>query len=97
MTTIVDAHWVAKEGEADTVASLTEQLVAAARQEPGCLAFRAARSTEDPRRFFLFEEFTDRAAYDAHVAAPHFQDIVKLQIDPRLESQDFALYEPLEP
>ena len=97
MTTVIDAHWVAREGEADRVAALTRELVAAARGEPGCLLFRAHRSTEDDRRFFLYEEFVDRAAYDAHIAAPHFEDIVKGRIDPLLDSQDFALHEPLEP
>lgn len=97
MTTVVDAHWVARDGEADRVAELTKELVVAARSEPGCLVFRAHRSTDDERRFFLYEEFADRAAYDAHVEAPHFERIVKSGIDPLLETQDFALHEPLEP
>ena len=95
MTTVLDVHWVAKEGEADRVAGLLPDLVAASSAEPGCLAFSAHRGVDDPARFFLHEEYEDDAALEAHLASPHFRDLVRAKINPLLESQDAGRYEPV--
>lgn len=52
--------------------------VLASRQEKGNFAFGLARSlTEEqpdgPAIFYLWEEFTDAAAFAQHHASPHFQ------------------------
>ncbi len=39
--------------------------------------YLAHRSTADPRRFFLYEQYDDQAALDAHRAAPHFEQYAK--------------------
>jgi len=44
---------------------------AASRQEPGCKQFDVAFS-EDGLACFLYELYDDRAAFDAHLATPHF-------------------------
>jgi len=36
------------------------------RKEPGCRMYLAHRSTTDPRRLFLYEQYDDQAAVDAH-------------------------------
>jgi quinol monooxygenase YgiN len=38
------------------------------RDEPGNYAYVFYRSTEDPRQFMFYEEYTDEAALDAHRA-----------------------------
>lgn len=43
------------------------------RREPGCLRFHVLRDAENPAIFYLFELYRDRAAYEAHQRAPHFQ------------------------
>jgi quinol monooxygenase YgiN len=48
--------------------------VAGSRQEPGCHAFRAALDAVDLGRIWVWEEFTDQAALDAHYLSSHFQD-----------------------
>lgn len=40
-------------------------------REPGCRRFDVCFS-EDGQRCFLYELYTDRAAFDAHLATPHF-------------------------
>lgn len=52
--------------------------VAGSRAEPGCVQFRIGRSPEEerpggPAIFYLWEEFRDPAALEAHFASPHFQ------------------------
>ena len=45
---------------------------AAVRDEPGCLRFDVSTVAADPNRFFLYELYTDAAAFEAHKASPHF-------------------------
>lgn len=35
-------------------------------QEAGCITFRVIKSSENPNRFDVYEEFTDRAAFELH-------------------------------
>ncbi|WCE31803.1 putative quinol monooxygenase [Vibrio sp. SCSIO 43137] len=35
-------------------------------QEAGCITFRVINSSENPSRFDVYEEFTDRAAFELH-------------------------------
>jgi quinol monooxygenase YgiN len=41
--------------------------------EPGCRRFDVWCDTGDCTRVFLFEVYDDRAAFDAHLASPHFR------------------------
>ncbi|MDH5632151.1 MAG: antibiotic biosynthesis monooxygenase [Gammaproteobacteria bacterium] len=36
------------------------------RMEPGCLVFNAIQNTADPKRFEVYEEFVNRAAFSFH-------------------------------
>ena len=40
--------------------------VALTRAERGCLVFNVSQDGEDANKFYLYEEFVDRAAFDAH-------------------------------
>ena len=40
--------------------------------EPGCRMYQVHRSPSDPQQFFIYEQYDDQAALDAHRAAPHF-------------------------
>lgn len=44
---------------------------AESRKEPGCHQFDVAFSA-DQKRCFLYELYSDRAAFDFHHATPHF-------------------------
>lgn len=50
---------------------LALEVAAATRAEPGCLSYRFHADLEDPGAFFIFEEWRDQAALDAHFATPH--------------------------
>ena len=41
--------------------------------EEGCVQFDVCTDPDDPTAFFLYELYTDRAAFDAHLASPHFE------------------------
>ena len=57
----------------ETFRPVMETLVRASRQEPGVMAYTFAVDILDPGLVRIFEIYTDRAAFDAHIASPHFQ------------------------
>jgi quinol monooxygenase YgiN len=67
------------------------------RAEPGCVAFMANRSTENPRKFVLYEQFRDKAAFDAHLETDSFKANVREKILPLLESRVRGIYDVIEP
>jgi quinol monooxygenase YgiN len=45
---------------------------ASVRDEPCCLVFDVLRDRSDPDRVWLYEVYTDEAAFEAHMRTPHF-------------------------
>ena len=43
------------------------------RDEPACHQFDVAQNSREPDAVFLYELYSDRAAFDAHLASAHFQ------------------------
>jgi quinol monooxygenase YgiN len=82
-----------QEAEAERLFRL---LTEATRQEPGCRLYVAHRSATDPRRYFLYEQYDDQAALDAHRASPHFERFARDSLFPITESRSPELYIPLE-
>jgi quinol monooxygenase YgiN len=77
-----------------------DEALAAARQmqdttagEPGCLEYRFWTAIDDPDSVLIFERWTDPAALDAHLAAPHTREF-GASISRYAEGPvDFARYE----
>lgn len=65
-------------------------------QEPGILQYQGHRSLSDPRLFFLYEQYVDEAAYQAHVESPHAKQYAWAEGIPNLESRERFLYETLD-
>ena len=94
---VVVAQWYAKAGAEDQVAETLKIAVRNSRTEPGCVLFMANRSVDDPRKFVLYEQFADKAAFDAHLATDSFKDNVIGRILPLLESRVREVCELIEP
>ena len=47
------------------------ELVRDVRREPGCATFTAYEARDTPGRFYLYEVYTDAAAFDAHLKTDH--------------------------
>jgi quinol monooxygenase YgiN len=93
MAYVVSAHWRAKEGKEDRLAELIEELAPPSRAEPGSLFYQAQRSVDDPRLFYLYEQYADEAAYQAHMDSEHFTRLVKEEAIPELlETRERAFY-----
>ena len=63
--------------EPQQAAAFLREVVANARvsrdTEPGCRQFDVCAMHDDPTTIFLYEVYTDRAAFDAHLATSHFR------------------------
>jgi (4S)-4-hydroxy-5-phosphonooxypentane-2,3-dione isomerase len=93
---VLAVTWVATPGEEERVADVLRAMVPLTRAEPGCIQYTAHRSVDDPRRFFLFEEYVDEAALQAHTETDHFQRHVIGEAVPRLERRERLAYRPLD-
>lgn len=91
----VAVTYVIKSGHEDEAIGYFRSLTEYTRAEPGCRMYVAHRSTTDPRKFFLYEQYDDQAALDAHRAAPHFEKYGKGGLFPIIESRVPELYETL--
>jgi quinol monooxygenase YgiN len=58
-------------------------------READCHTFHVCVDENDDNRFFLYEEYTSRAAFDAHLASTHFHDFSAL-IAPWVTSRQVA-------
>jgi quinol monooxygenase YgiN len=66
--------WVARPGHETEVADVFRKLEADSRREPGCLMYIVHRQKDRHARFFIYEQYKDDAALQAHRDAPHFQE-----------------------
>src|SRR5436190_19249072 len=92
---VLAVTWVARAGEEERVAAILRQMVPLTRAEPGCVAYAAHRAADEPRRFFLFEEYVDEAALQAHSDSEHFRRHVLGEAVPLLERRERLSYVPL--
>ncbi len=66
--------WVARPGHEDEVANVFRKLETESRRESGCLMYIVHRQKDQPARFFIYEQYKDDAALQAHRDSPHFQE-----------------------
>jgi len=92
---ILAVTWLANPGHEKEVGNIFEKLQAASRQEPGCVMYLVHRHVDDARRFFIYEQYRDAAALEAHRASPHFQEYAVHALRNIGERLQGDLYKPL--
>ena len=70
------AHFRLKDGVLPQVKALAEELVAATRQEEGCIQYELLQAAENTLHLVMQEAWASQAALDAHSASAHFMSIV---------------------
>jgi quinol monooxygenase YgiN len=68
---ILYAEFTAKPGSESEVATLISGLAEDVRREPGNAEFTVYRERDNPRKFFVFEQYLDEASFDAHINAEY--------------------------
>ncbi len=92
---VLAVSWMAKPGQESAVAELFSKLSEESRKEPGCPMYQVHRHKTDPRRFFVYEQYKDDAALEAHRASPHFLKYAKKELPKIAERIEGNLYDPL--
>lgn len=92
---VLAVTWVAKAGRESEVAALFSKLTEESRKEPGCVMYLVHRHRTEARRFFIYEQYKDDAALEAHRASPHFLQYAKKDLPKVAERIEGQLYEPL--
>ncbi|PYV48621.1 MAG: antibiotic biosynthesis monooxygenase [Acidobacteria bacterium] len=92
---VLAVTWMAKAGREAEVADLFAKLTAESRKEPGCAMYQVHRHRTEPRRFFIYEQYKDDAALEAHRSAAHFLQHAKKDLPKIADRVDGQLYEPL--
>jgi len=66
---ILYAEFTARPDATGAVATLLADYATSVRREPGNRVFAARQKAEDPHQFFVYEEYADDAAFQAHLTA----------------------------
>ena len=92
----VAAHFRTQAGQEEAVRLLLLQAAAAVRAaEPGNLIYTAHQDPKNPTQFFIYEQYADQTALEAHRNSPHYQDLVVKQIGPLLAERAVTFYQLL--
>ena len=94
---VVAAQYYVKECKADEVAAILQRMIPISSAEPGCALYIVDRSVDDPRKLLLYEQYHDRAGYEAHMATEAFKGNILGRVVPMLESRVRDFYEVVEP
>ena len=92
---VLAVTWMAKLGHEAEVANLFAKLTEESRKEPGVVMFQVHRHKTEPRRFFIYEQYKDDAALEAHRSTPHFLQYAKKELPRVGDRVEGQLYEPL--
>jgi quinol monooxygenase YgiN len=71
MLMVLYAEFTAKPGSEAEVEKLISGLAEQVRREPGNTEFTVYRERDNPRKFFVFEQYLDEASFDAHISAEY--------------------------
>jgi quinol monooxygenase YgiN len=89
---VIVARFYAKEGVEDEVAEVLQDMIPHALSEPGCRQYSINRSVDDPRRFLLYEQYLDEAAFKAHTETEAFKQHILGRVVPQLDDRSREVY-----
>jgi quinol monooxygenase YgiN len=92
---VLAVTWMAKAGHEAEVAAIFEKLTEQSRKEPGVLMFQVHRHKTEPRRYFVYEQYKDDAALEAHRTTAHFLQYAKKDLPKVGDRVEGNLFEPL--
>ncbi len=92
---VLAVTWLANIGEEEKVKEIFGVLAEASRKEPGCRLYIVHQHRDNPRRFFIYEQYDNEAAVQAHRDSPHFQTYAMQQLPEHGKRIEGDLYNPL--
>ncbi len=95
---VLVVSYTVQEGKIEKAKEYIRLMQENTRREPGCRFYVGHQSTENPRKICFYEQYEDRAAVEAHRAAPYFAEYVTKGLASVTEpgSRAAELFEPVE-
>lgn len=75
--------------------AVSENAKASREQEPECHQFDVCVCPDDPTRFFLYEIYTDRPGFEAHLDSAHYKSFDRL-VGPWTADKKARVFERIE-
>lgn len=92
MSYIVTVDWKIEPDRSEDFAKYAKkQAENSINLETDCLFFDLSRSEEERNRFFMYEIYTSREAFDIHLASDHFKDF-SMKIDGMVIARDLRTH-----
>ena len=85
---VVVARYLIKKGNEKAVIDVLRKMIPISRAEPGCTFYVVNQSPENPRKLLLYEQYVNRAGYEAHIATEAFKENILGKVVPMLESRE---------
>ncbi|MEV7982871.1 antibiotic biosynthesis monooxygenase [Streptomyces sp. NPDC086519] len=95
MAFTVVAHYHCAPADADTVRDALLKMRELTPSEPANLAYEVHAEVDRPGSFVLYEQYTDRAGFEAHKAADHFAELILGVVFPLLTERTVTFAEVL--
>jgi len=93
---VVIATWTAKDGQAEHIRRILQEMAPGNRAEAKMVQFQAHASVDDPNTFVLYEHYSDPSGYDDHRASEAFQARVVGEAIPNLVTRQVGTYMTLD-
>ncbi|MGH7721758.1 MAG: putative quinol monooxygenase [Candidatus Dormibacteria bacterium] len=97
MTMAVAVTWHARSGSEERVEAILAEMTAPTRTEPGCLMYEPHRAAAATGVYFIYEQFVDEAAFEAHIASEHYRRLILGEAVTILDHRERSLYTTLDP
>ena len=94
-TVTVVATFQAKPGKEEELKKALISLVAPTRKEIGCLNYDLHQSPEDPGKFLFHENWTTKAALDAHLQNDHVKMLLPRMDDLAVGMPEIKIWEKI--
>ncbi|MET7682568.1 putative quinol monooxygenase [Streptomyces sp. NPDC005423] len=95
MAYAVIAHYFCEPADEETVRAALLKVRELTRAEPANLAYEVHAEADTPGSFVLYERYADRAGFDAHKAAGHFDELIVRTVWPLLTDRRVTFAEVL--
>jgi quinol monooxygenase YgiN len=93
---VLVVHYTIRPGAEGQAAEHIRKMQEHTRREPGCRFYFGHHSIDNPRRFLFYEQYDNRAALEAHRAAPYFEQNITNGMAKLAENISRELFEPVE-
>lgn len=95
MAYAVVAHYHCAPADEATVRAALLKMREHTREEPANLAYEVHAEADRPGSFVLYEQYADRAGFDAHAATDHFAELIVATVRPLLTERTVTFAEVL--